>query len=82
MKLRVADECSLSKVIHRDRNEPNKINFYGAVEENPWLSLIDTTDLAECYENFSSKLYSLFDTNFPIRTVRKVTARCAESILY
>ena len=75
LKLNVANKCFLSKVSYRDRNEQNKINFYRAVREHQWQNLLDITHIAECYEQFSSKLDTLFDVNFSIRTIHKKTTR-------
>ena len=59
------------KIEYRSRNEQNKYNFYCAMREYPWESLLDIADPNECYTKFSSDLYLMYDTYFPLKSIRK-----------
>ena len=41
------------------------------MREYPWETLLDIADPNECYTKFSSDLYLMYDTNFPLKSIRK-----------
>ena len=59
------------KIEYRSINEQNKYNFYRAMREYSWESLLGIADPNECYTKFSSDLYLMNATSFLINSIRK-----------